>query len=595
MDGARHGECSEALDFMGMQFLGFWFSGIQQPAWFRRTVVMARGSSSPVREGEGNQDLASLHAALQGERDRLVSELDQIRAERDAALEQVAVRQQEVDRLQAKLEQLLRRAFDRSSEKLHPDQLRLFAEKGAAEESEAADPSPPAPEELAADDESAEEAPPPSKPRKPRKEKQPRLAADAESEVIEHPVEDMTCACGAEMVSIGAEESEEIEYVPARFKKIIHRRHKAACPACQENVVRAPAPSRVMWKCLPGVTLATWILVSKYKDHVPLHRLSGIFARLGAHIPRSTLCEWVMKLAGQLQPIVHAMKEEILKQDYVGTDDTPVKAFTTVQGKRQRTQAYLWPYLAADQVVFDFTRSRSRDGPEEFLKEFRGFLQSDDYAGYRRLQARDEIVGVGCMAHARRKFHEAIVSKAPVNLVLPVIACIKRLYDIEAEARAAGGSPFGRFRLRYRESRPILAVLLKFVRQLEKDPRVLPQSALGTAVAYMLRNWRPLRRFTSDGRLEIDNNRVERCIRPVALGRKNWLFAGSERGGRAAAWIYSLVESCNLIGVPVERYLKDVLGKLAHDPNIDPRSLTPKRWKESASSSDPAPALDFPS
>jgi transposase len=393
---------------------------------------MARGSSSLVREGEGNQDLASLHEALEGERDRLASELDQIRAERDAALEQVALSQQEVDALKAKLDRFLRLAYDRSSEKLHPDQLRLFAEKGAAEEGEAADPSPPPPEELAADDESAEEPPPPSKPRKPRKEKQPRLAADAEIEVIEHPVEDMTCACGAEMVSIGVEESEEIEYVPARFKKIIHRRHKAACFDCQENVVRAPAPSRVMWKCLPGVTLATWILVSKYKDHVPLHRLSGIFARLGAQ-------------------------------------------------------------------------------------------------------------------------------------------------------------------LRYRQSRPALAFLLKFVRQLEKDSRVLPQSALGTAVAYMLRNWRPLRRFTLDGHLEIDNNRVERCIRPVALGRKNWLFAGSERGGRAAACIYSLVESCNLIRVPVERYLKDVLEKLAHDPKVDPASLTPKRWKESASSSDPAPALDFPS
>lgn len=547
---------------------------------------------SRSRESEESKELAKLCAELQRERDQAVAQLDQVTAERDAALEQVTLSQQEVDALRAKLDQYLRRLYGRSSEKLNPGQLMLFAEQGEAEKNEVSEPA--EAEDLPADDESAEE-PPPSPKSKPRPPKQPRLAADAETEVVEHPVQDTICSCGDEMVSIGVEESEEIEYVPARFKRIIHRRHKVACRACEGKVVRAPAPPRTMWKCLPGATLAVWILISKYKDHVPLYRLSGVFARLGAQIPRSTLCAWVMKLAHQLQPIVHEMRKEILEEDYIGTDDTPIRAFTTVQGKRKRTQAHLWPYLAGDQVVFDFTLSRSRDGPEDFLGDFQGYLQSDDYGGYHRLQRRAGIVGVGCMAHARRKFHDALLSKAPAPLVLPIIACIRRLYDVEERARTEGLVGLARFRLRYRESRPILALLLQCVRQLHKDPRVLPRSALGTAVNYMLRNWRPLRRYTMSGQLEIDNNRVERSIRPIALGRKNWLFAGSERGGRAAACIYSLVESCVRIDVPVDHYLKDVFEKMARDPKVDPRTLTPKRWKESTSTSRPAPPLDFPS
>jgi transposase len=383
---------------------------------------------------------------------------------------------------------------------------------------------------------------------------------------------DKRCACGQLKTRIGESVSEKLEYVPASLRVIETARLKYACPRCHAGVVEAPSSPQAIEKSIAGEGLLAHVVVSKYVDHLPLYRLERSFLREGIDLSRSTLCGWVADVATALTPIGDELRRQVTAVTYLQTDDTPVTILEPSGGSRK---GRLWTYLdpIGRQVVFDATPTHERDGPETFLATFAGDLQADAYTGYDALYATGRIREIGCWAHARRGFVEALTTDVRAALM---VALIQQLYqveragaDLEADARRA---------LRHAESIPLLAKIAAERDQLAHT--VLPKSPLGDALRYLTNQWAALQRFVEDGRLAIDNNRAENQLRVVALGRKNWLFAGSFEGARRTALLYSLVQSCALVEVPPFNYLKDVLVRVATHPQRLISQLTPKGWAE---------------
>ncbi|NQY56850.1 MAG: IS66 family transposase [Ilumatobacteraceae bacterium] len=404
-----------------------------------------------------------------------------------------------------------------------------------------------------------------------------RISKDLPRErvVLELAEADRKCSCcGEAMQQIGEEVSERLDYTPSVVKVIETVRPKYACKQHEDaGVLTAEPPIHPIKKGMATAGLLSHVLVSKYKDHLPLYRQSRIFARHSAEIPESTLCDWVRQAADMLQPVVAAMRTSVLESDVVQTDDTPVLVIDR-QHQQGRRHGFLWAYVGdRAEVAFDFTPGRSRAGPMRFLDGYRGILQADAYAGYDQIFASGDVIEAGCMAHARRKFVEA--EKADPTNVGHVLATMRRLYSVERQAKEQGLDAAARRELRQRESKPLLEAMGPWLRDLHRS--VLPKSPLGKATGYAVRQWDALNRFVDDGRIEIDNNRVERQMRQVAVGRKNWLFAGSDAGGVRAATIYSLVCTCGLLGIEPWAYLKDVLQRIAEGEPVD--ALTPRLWR----------------
>lgn len=398
-----------------------------------------------------------------------------------------------------------------------------------------------------------------------------------ETRTIELPEADRRCPCCNEvMCRIGEDVSERLDYTPAVLKVIETRRVKYACKKHEESgVATAPAPVHPIEKGMATAGLLAHVLVAKYKDHLPLYRQSCIFARHGAELAESTLCDWVKDSAAMLEPIVAAMKQSVLASHVVQSDDTGITVIdaSASQGSRH---SYLWAYVGdRDEVVFDFTIGRGREGPRIFLGEYRGRLQVDAYSGYDEVIRQNEIVAIGCWAHARRRFYQAQDSEPEAKHALEVI---RRMYRVEQEARDRSLSPEQRRELRQSESKPLLDAMRPWLAGIRQ--RHLPKSPMGDVIGYALRQWDTLVRYLDDGRLDIDNNRVERQMRSVAVGRKNWMFAGSAAGARRAATIYSLVNTCGLLGIEPCAYLKDVLQRIAEGE--DAATLTPRLWQSAA-------------
>jgi transposase len=469
--------------------------------------------------------------------------------------------QRENAQLRHQLDVLCRRLFGKKSEKVDPRQLQLALEQLANEPGPVAEPI----------EMDSGETPVRAHTRRHTHGRQP-LPADLPRQVltIDIPESDKTCTCGTRKVVIGTTDSEKLDYVPASFRILQTSRLKYACPACHEGVVEAPAPPQAVEKSLAAEGLLAHVVVSKYADHLPLHRLEGIFARHGVTLARSTLCDWVADVATALAPIGDELRRQITASRYLQTDDTPV---TVLDANGHSFKGRLWTYLdpLGGQVVFDATATHERAGPETFLAAFSGYLQADAYTGYDALYRSGRITEVACWAHSRRRFVEAL---DPDTNAAPVIALIQQLYQVE---RAAGeASPEERKAIRQRDSGPLLA-RLDILRH-ELTAQALPKSPLGEALRYLDRQWLALRRFLEDGDLIIDNNNAERQLRTVAVGRKNWLFAGSMAGAHRAALLYSLIQSCRLAGVPPFEYLRDVLLRVATHPQHGIQQLTPKGW-----------------
>jgi len=383
--------------------------------------------------------------------------------------------------------------------------------------------------------------------------------------------------CRREMKVIGEEVSERLEYIPASLHVIQEVCRKYACEkGC--TVVTAAKPMQPIEKGLPGPGLLSHVAVSKYADHLPLFRQTGMFERDGITLSRSTLCGWMSACAELVKPLYLLVKEKAMKSKAVQTDDTPVAVFDPDLTKTRLGR--IWTYVGDKDhpyTVYDFTPTRCRDGPIKFLDEFKGYLQADAYSGYEALYATPGrgVTEVACWAHARRKFYDAQSSDLMRSMIM--LAYIRLIYGVEREAKDLALDAAGRKRLRQEKSLPILGGIKTYLER--EQASVLPKSPEGMAIAYTLSNWEALIRDCEDGALEIDNNGAERRLLGIAVGRKNWLFFGSDRGGETAAVLNSLIVTCKRNAIDPFAYLRDIFERISAHPMSRLEELLPDRWQ----------------
>ena len=475
----------------------------------------------------------------------------------------------EIDQLKLLIAKLRRLQFGRSSEQLSReiDQLELRLEELQTAQAQTATVEQPAPERGA------------EKPvRKPLPEHLPR-------EQVVHQPPCVCPDCGGALRRLGEDVSEVLEYIPAHFKVVRHVRPKLSCANCQ-RIVQAAAPSRPIARGLAGPGLLAHVLVAKYADHLPLYRQAQIYARQGLDLDRSTLADWVGDCSRLLTPLVEALRHYVVATPKLHADDTPVPVLDPGRGKTRTGR--LWTYVRDDRpagatdppaVLFRYSPNRKGEHVQAHLKHFKGMLQADSYSGFDELYADGKILEVGCWAHVRRKFYDFhLHTQSPV--AAEALRRIGQLYAIEAEIR--GRLPEARASVRDVRAKPLLDDLKAWLEA--QLGRVSKKSELAVAIRYALSLWVALTRYRDDGRLEIDNNAAERALRAVALGRKNYLFAGSDAGGEHAATLYSLIGTAKLNGIDPEAYLRHVLERIAEHPSNRIDELLP--WNLASGSHD---------
>jgi transposase len=508
------------------------------------------------------EEYASLIAAQDEEIRRLEAELEAHRQSLSEQADELHSRSERIEHLKLMVEKFRQMIFGRKSEKivLKLEQLELELEEDETTQAEA---------------EAIAERVSPSKEPKPRPERKP-LPEHLKREVVtQTPQRDCCPDCGGQLRHFGDDVSEQLEYVPESFKVIRHVRPKFCCTGC-DRVVEAAAPSRPIERGLAGPSLLAHVIVSKYADHLPLYQQSEIYARQGVEIPRSTLAGWVGAASDLLSPLVDAIQKHVLAGRKLHADDTPIPVLSPGSGKTKTGR--LWTYVRDDRpagedtapaVWFSYSEDRKGEHPRQHLKTFKGALQADAYAGFHHLYS-DHIYEAACWAHARRKFHEIHVIHASPTTT-EALARIGALYAIEEEIR---GKPADhRLSVRQARARPLLEELRSWM---EKTLRSLSaKSETAGAIRYALSRWRALTRFIEDGMLEIDNSAAERALRAVALGRKNFLFAGSDCGGERAAAMYTLLGTAKLNGLDPELYLRIVLAQVADHPISQISELLP--------------------
>lgn len=389
-----------------------------------------------------------------------------------------------------------------------------------------------------------------------------------------------TCPnCGGQMRKLAADVTEVLEYVPASFKVIRHVRPKLSCRVC-ETIVQAPMPSLPIERGRPGPGLLAHVLVAKYADHLPLYRQSGIYAREGVDIERSTLADWVGRSAALLDPLVARLRQEVIASDVLHGDDTPVPVLAPGLGKTRTGR--LWTYVrdgrpcGSDRppaAAFFYSPDRKGEHPRDHLKNFKGVLHADGYAGFNGVFETGLVTEAACWAHVRRKFFDVHAANGS-PIAKEALDRIGMLYKIESDIR--GHSPDERRRCRWENTIPLLVSLKAWLES--TLPKLSGKSDLAAAMRYGLNRWDALIHFAHDGRIEIDNNAAERSIRGIALGRKNYLFAGSDAGGERAAAIYSLIETAKLNGLDPEAYLRDILNRIADHKVNRIAQLLPWNW-----------------
>jgi transposase len=474
-------------------------------------------------------------------------------------------RDRRCEQVEHRLDELLRRLYGPRAEKLDANQLKLFAEAMAAAGESAESAAAPPPVEAS------------TSPVRRNGHGRRRLPDNLPRREVVHDVAaaDRLCpCCGKERHEIGREVSEQLDYEPASMFVTLHIRPKYACKGCQEHVIIADKPAQPIDKGLPGPGLLAQVIVSKYADHLPLNRLEGIFARQGVQISRSTMCGWMAACAALLNPLYCCMIQRVRSSKVIHTDDTPVPVLDESRDKTR--QGRMWVYIgdaANPYVVFDYTPSRKRDGPANWLDGFKGYLQADAFGGYDGIYATGNVTEVACWAHARRKFYDARVSApGPAHAAM---AWIGRLYEVEGRAKELDAA--SRRLLRHEQSRPLLESLYAWL--IEQRSAALPKSPIAQAIGYALGNWDALCRYTDDGDLNIDNNASERELRRIAVGRKNWMFAGSDNGGNTAAVLFTLTASARRHELDPWRYLRDVLARMPATPISQLEEFLPDRWK----------------
>ncbi|PLX60034.1 IS66 family transposase [Sedimenticola selenatireducens] len=520
-----------------------------------------------------NQLSADQLRALAGELMESLASRDETLKQRDQALEQrdKKLSQQDrelldsktlIEKLTHELALLKRHKFARRSEQLDAVQGRLLDELIEGD--------------IAAIEAELAKAQPTTTAAKSRQQpKRAPLPPQLPRTLIHHEPDNTQCRCGCQLKRIGEDVSEKLDYVPGEFTVERHIRGKWACDHC-ETLTQAPVPPHVIDKGIPTTGLLAQVLVAKYADHLPLYRQERIFGRAGLTLPRSTLAEWVGACGVQLQPLVDALREVLLQHPVLHADETPVSMLAP--GKKKTHKAYVWaysttPFADLKAVVYDFAPSRAGEHARTFLGAWRGQLVCDDYAGY-KAGFGNGITEIGCLAHARRKFYDLHTANKS-QLAAQALAYIGQLYELERQAKLL--EPDKRQQLRDERARPIADGLHRWM--MAQRQRVPDGSGTARALDYSLKRWTALTRYLDDGAVPIDNNWVENQIRPWALGRSNWLFAGSLRSGQRAAAVMTLIQSAKLNGHDPYAYLKDVLARLPTQKNNAIHELLPHNWK----------------
>lgn len=480
-----------------------------------------------------------------------------------------------IEKLKAELAALRRARFGRSSEKLDREieQGELLLddlEEGQAERTakqQQAMPKPSVPTEA----------------REPSQQGRKSLPEHLPRERVEHKA---VCACpacgGTRLTKVGTDEREVLEYVPSHFKVIVHARPKMSCRDC-EKITQEPMPSLPIEKGIPGPGLLAHVLIAKYDDHLPLYRQSEIYAREGMELDRSTLAEWVGKMGFLLSPLAEAIGEHTRAGTTIHADDTPVPVLAPGHGKTKMGRLWVavrderpWGSAVPPAAYYRYAPDRTAEQADALLKGCSGYLHADAYAGFKHLYEPNQKTGasglmeVACWAHARRKIYEVHAATAS-PAAHEILTRIGELFAIEADIQ--GRSSAERQNIRDEQAVPKLDAL-KTVFEVTLN-KISGKSSLAQALRYALSRWSSLTRYTTDGKLEISNNAAERAIRPLAIGRKNWLFAGSDTGGDRAATIYTIIETAKMNGLEPEAYLRDIITRIADYPMKQIADLLP--------------------
>lgn len=522
------------------------------------------------------EELQKLVLQARFEKEALRNQVDDVKREMIIAKQQtieltstVEAQKKRLEQSERTIKELLQALKGKKRERLDPNQLLLF-ELGELEQliEEAAK----ADETQSKDEASSKSA------RRKKKQHGRRIIPDnLPTEVILHelPEEQRLCPIdGKPMPAIRYETSEQLDYEPSKLKRIQHKRAVYACPAKHDEatLITAPKPAEAIERCLAAPGLLAGVVVGKFGDHLPGYRMEDILSRGGVNINRSTLYDWMAAVADVTKPLYDLMKQLVLQSKIIQTDDTSVKLIDPLADGGSRT-ARFWAYLGDKNhpfEVYDFTVSRERHGPQEFLREYSGYLQADAYGGYDGvyLKSNGSITEVACWAHGRRYWHKAR-EEDPAR-AHHVLAVVTKLYKVESDTRELSAA--ARLSARKEVSRPLLDDLKQWL-----DEEVfLPKSLSGKAATYTLNQWNALNRYLEDGDLSIDNNASERAMRPVAIGRKNWMFVGSKPAGHRAAILMSLIATCKANLVEPWAWLKDVLIQLPLGTPLE--SLLPNIW-----------------
>lgn len=476
--------------------------------------------------------------------------------------EKLARQQQEIELLRHRLNVALNHRYGKRSEKINPNQLSLFDEATF----------PTIEETVVIEQAEAEIAVATYTRKKPGRRPLPK---DLPRKQIIHDLSaaEKVCDCGNPLAHIGDDKSEQLEFIPAQVRVIEHIRHKYACKKCEENGVKtATLPPQPIAKSIATPGLLAHVVVSKFADHLPLYRQEYILQRMGIDIPRSTLCRWVLACGDLVLPLINELKALILSDNYLQADETPVQVLNRPD-RANTAKSYMWVYHAKENraILYEYSPTRSSVTPLQFLTSYSGILQTDGYDVYNNVCLKKNLIHAGCFAHVRRKFTDIIKTTKGEGRAHHAINIIRKLYAIEREAAILKLSSEQRLALRIDKAQPILA---EFNTWLTKTvTQVPPKSPVGQAIQYTLNQWHKLIVYLQHGQIEIDTNLIENAIRPFALGRKNWLFMGNERGANAAAAIYSLMANCKLLQIEPYAYFKFIFDKL-------PRCQTPSEYQK---------------
>lgn len=468
---------------------------------------------------------------------------------------------EKVQIIEQRYRELVKAKYGKRNETFDADQLLLFAQQ-SAEKREATSTSDTAKTSVAVTESSYKSG---------HGRRKPDENMVVKTVVHELPVAKRACPrCKCEREQFGQTVTRMLDYVPGFAFCWEHIRLKYICRTCPGNAVTAEMPVQAIDRGMPAPGMLAYLATSKYADHLPLHRLEGILSRQGLSLNRSTMCNWVAHTARMLQPVYDYMIAEIRKGRVIWTDDTPIKVLDRTLKRKTKT-GRIWVYrgdLKHPYIAFHYTPSRKRDGPREFLETYQGYMQADAFAGYDCIFVGGGVVEVACMAHARRKFLNAFESNQ--TSAGEILKLIQDLYAIEKTIKDKNADE------KFIERQAAIPILESMQNWMQTQKLiVLPKSPLGLAINYTMKNWEALQVYVTDGDLTIDNNLAENALRPIAVGRKNWMFAGSDNGGNTAAVLASIVATCKRLKLDPFKYFSAVISRLAENPDSDPSLLVP--------------------